>query len=103
MTEEDKQLIIEGNIKIAKFMGWRIDNSFPDKGRVWILGGNLEMDTTFKFHSSWDILMPVIHEIIDKHQYCDSLHYWFDMHAIHGLETAWQAVIWDIDKLNTIT
>lgn len=52
--------IVDGNIKIALFMGWRLDNSFPDKGRVWRLGNRIELDTTFKFHSSWDVLMPCI-------------------------------------------
>ena len=61
-----KDEIIQGNILIALFMGWRIDNTFPDKGRVYRLGGHLELDTTFKFHQSWDALMPAI----QKH--CDS-------------------------------
>ena len=55
-----KEEIVKGNIAIALFMGWRIDNSFPDKGRVYRLGGRLELDTTFKFHQSWDALMPCV-------------------------------------------
>ena len=50
----------ESNLLIAKFMGWKIDNSFPDKGRVWRSpNGDVEMDTTFKFHKDWNLLMSV--------------------------------------------
>ena len=48
------------NVAIAKMMGWKIDNSFPDKDRVWRSpGGAIEMDTTLKFHKDWNWLMPV--------------------------------------------
>jgi hypothetical protein len=53
----------QNNILIAKFMGWRIDNSFPDKDKVYRKGGRLELDTTFKYHKSWDWLMPVVEAI----------------------------------------
>ena len=48
---------------IAYFLGWRIDNSFPDKNRVWRLGNNLELDTTFKFYTDYEILMSVVERI----------------------------------------
>jgi hypothetical protein len=38
--------IVKGNVKIAEFMGWKLDNSFPDKGRVWRLGNVVELDTS---------------------------------------------------------
>lgn len=61
MTQQD---ITKGDILIAKFMGWAIDNSFPDKGRVWRSPfNNLEMDTTLKFHLSWGALMSVVERI----------------------------------------
>lgn len=59
----EQSKIVEGNILIAVFMDWCIDNSFPDKGRVYRNGNSLELDTTFKFHTSWDWLMPVIEKI----------------------------------------
>jgi len=56
--------MVENNILIALFMGWRIDNSFPDKYRVYRgPTGGLELDTTFKYHTSWEWLMPVIDKI----------------------------------------
>jgi len=58
-----KEEIIEGNIYIAKYMGWKIDDSFPDKNRVYRLGNSLEMDTTLKYHTSWDLLFTVIDKI----------------------------------------
>jgi len=56
--------MIEKSIKldkaIAYFLGWRIDNSFPDKGKVWRSPkGDIELDTTFKFSSDWNKLMEV--------------------------------------------
>src|ERR1035437_2737482 len=46
--------------EIALFMGWRIDNSFPDKDRVWRSPkGDIELETTFKFSSDWNKLMEV--------------------------------------------
>jgi hypothetical protein len=49
----------QANILIAtEILGWKIDNSFPDKGRVYRSpGGALEMDTTFKFDSDYNALM----------------------------------------------
>jgi hypothetical protein len=48
---------------IAEFMGWGIDNSFPDKNHVYRLHGRIETKNTFKFHESWDWLMPVVEKI----------------------------------------
>lgn len=59
----DKQTIEEGNKLIAEFMEWKIDNSFPDKDRVYRNEKALELDTTFKYHSSWEWLMPVCEKI----------------------------------------
>jgi len=54
----NKNLVYD--LAIAKFMGWKIDNSFPDKDRVWRSPkGDLELDTTFKFSIDWNKLMPV--------------------------------------------
>jgi hypothetical protein len=86
--------IREGNIEIAKFMGWKIDNSFPDKDRVWRLNNIVELDTTFKFHKSWDAIMPVIYKLNDidnKHYF--GIYHWFECNAIGGLEDAWERVV----------
>jgi hypothetical protein len=49
---------------IAEFMGWKIDNSFPDKNKVWRSpGNNIELESTMKFSLSWDWIMPVIEKI----------------------------------------
>jgi len=64
---EDKNNIMYGNVIIAQFMGWKIDNSFPDKGRIWRSAKSLELDTTLKFHKSWDELIPLIDKI-DEHK-----------------------------------
>jgi len=53
------------NEVIALWDGWVIDNSFPDKGRVYRKGAKLEMDTTLKYHSSWDWIKPVIDKIAE--------------------------------------
>lgn|ERR1035437_6933497 len=59
-----KEVIVEGNKLIAKFMGWVIDDSFPDKGRVYRSPkGNIELDTTFKYDKDWNWLMPVVEKI----------------------------------------
>lgn len=50
---------IESDKALAYFMGWRIDNSFPDKDRVWRKGNAVELETTFKFSSDWNWLMEV--------------------------------------------
>lgn len=55
---------ITTNIKIAKFMGWKIDNSFPDQDKVWRSpNNNIELDSTFKFHYDWNLLMEVVQKI----------------------------------------
>ena len=54
---------IECDKRIAYFLGWRIDNSFPDKNRVWRLGNNLELDSTFKFYTDYEALMNVVEKI----------------------------------------
>ena len=55
------------DILIAEFMGWKIDNSFPDKDRVWRSpGNNIELGTTMKFSQSWDWLIPVLKKIAEK-------------------------------------
>lgn len=58
-----KKDYIKSNILIALFMGWEIDNSFPDKDRVYRNKNTIELDSTFKYHKSWDSLMPVIEKI----------------------------------------
>lgn len=92
--------IVSGNIKIAKFMEWRIDNSFPDKNRVWRLNNTVELETTFKFHTSWNMLIPVIEKLIliDKHY--NFLYEWFDVYCVCGLEDAWEKVVKEIEKIN---
>ena len=53
----------EYDILIAKFAGWKIDNNFPDKNKVWRSPkGNVEFESTFKFSSDWNDL----HQVIDK-------------------------------------
>ena len=64
---ENKE-IIEGNKLVAEFDGWVIDNSFPDKDRTYIKNGGIELDTTFKYHTSWDWLMPVVQKICKLHR-----------------------------------
>jgi hypothetical protein len=60
----NKEEIVEGNKLIAKFMGWVIDDSFPDKGRTYRSPkGNIELETTFKYHVDWNHLMAVVEEI----------------------------------------
>lgn len=70
--------MVERNIEfdkaIAYFMGWRIDNSFPDKDRVWRNPkGGIELDTTFKFSSDWNKLMEVFEEINKLEGYSASI------------------------------
>lgn len=64
--------LTEKNILIAKFLGWKIDNSFPDQNRVWRSPRNsVELDTTLRFHNSWDSLIPVAKkclEIIERQE-----------------------------------
>ena len=94
----EQQEIIKGNIKIADFLGWKIDNSFPDKGRVWRKGNVIELDSTFKFHLSWDALMEVINKIILIEK--EFLYSWFIWNDVNNLENAWNAVVKTIDKYN---
>lgn len=62
MTIEER---ITNDKAIAYFSGWRIDNNFPDKGRVWKKGSYLEIDTTFKFSIDWNILQEIVEQIED--------------------------------------
>ena len=56
--------IINHNIRIAIFMGWKLDDTFPDKGKVYRSPrNNVELASTLKFHSDWDWIMPVIEKI----------------------------------------
>jgi hypothetical protein len=61
-----KEEIIKGNIMIANYMGWKLDDSFPDKGRVYRLGNSVELDSTLKYDSSLDLLFEVIEKINGK-------------------------------------
>lgn len=59
-----KEEVISGNIWIAKSQGWVIDNSFPDKGKVWRSpNGKVELESTLKFHSDWTELHSVINNL----------------------------------------
>jgi hypothetical protein len=60
MKRED---IIIGNIVIASYMGWKLDDSFPDKGRVYRLGNSIELDSTLKYDSSLELLFEVIEKM----------------------------------------
>jgi len=101
--EYEEPNIVLGNVAIAKFMGWKIDNSFPDKGRVWRLKGAIELDTTFKFHESWSALIPVVEALMpfEKGYYCYGLFQWFDMYGACGLEDTWGLVVKRIKTLET--
>ena len=57
MILEEEQIILDK--AIAYFMGWRIDNSFPDKGKVWRKGSFIELETTMKFSVDYNALMEV--------------------------------------------
>lgn len=60
----DKERYIQLDKAIAYFMGWRIDNSFPDKGKVWRSPhGDIELETTFKFSSDYNRLMEVFEAV----------------------------------------
>lgn len=90
--------IVRGNTLIAKFLGWRIDNSFPDKGRVWRSEKSLELDTTLKFHKSWDELMPSIEKLRIMQNYHEMFQ-WFEINKVHDIKDAWQKVVNDIEKI----
>lgn len=90
-----------GNVAIAKFMGWKIDNSFPDKGRVWRFNNIIELDTTFKFHNSWDNIMPVIRALMKRESHYYGLFQWFDAYGVCGLEEAWETVVREVNKIET--
>ena len=62
ITQEEK---IQLDISIAYFMGWRIDNSFPDKDVVWRLNNHVELRTTMKFSTDWNALMDVFNKVND--------------------------------------
>ena len=62
MAKKEKD-ITKSNVLIATFMDWEIDNSFPDKDRVYRNRSTIELDSTFKYNKSWDALMPVIEKI----------------------------------------
>ena len=57
MDLREEQIILDK--AIAYFMGWRIDNSFPDKGKVWRKGSFIELETTMKFSVDYNALMEV--------------------------------------------
>lgn len=99
----DKKTIAIKNTIIAKFMGWKIDNSFPDKGRVWRLNNIVELDTTFKFHKSWDALIPVIWALMKRESHYYGLFQWFDTYGVCGIEEAWEAVIREINLINVFS
>lgn len=62
MKKLDKAFKIKMDCAMAYFTGWRIDNSFPDKGKVWRRDKSLEMETTFKFSTDWNVLMEALNE-----------------------------------------
>lgn len=86
----------EYNIACALFTDWVLDDSFPDKGRVYRKGLNIELDITLKFHEDWNWIMEVIKKIL---KYCsenDCLeeHYYPITDAIPDTEATVQA-IWE--------
>ena len=58
--------IKEKSIVLAKFLGYEIDNSFPDKNKVYRLGNKIELDTTFKFHTDYNELMKVWSKLLES-------------------------------------
>jgi hypothetical protein len=61
----EQKEILEGNVKIAKFMGWDEENDkYPTNvpGEIW---GKF-FDNKILYHSDWRWLMPVV-EKIAKH------------------------------------
>lgn len=68
-----KEKKVKFDTAIAYFLGWRINNSYPDKDRVWTKGNGVELDTTFKFSSDWNVLNEVV-EAIEKLGYNFHIH-----------------------------
>ncbi len=68
-----KERQIEIDKAIAYFLGWRIDNSFPDKGKVWRNGNSVELETTFKFSTDWNLLMEVYEAVNNLKGYSTSI------------------------------
>lgn len=73
MKTVDEKRRVELDKAIAYFMGWRIDNSFPDKGRIWRKGNAIEVETTFKFSSDWNWIMDVFNAINKLEGYSASI------------------------------
>lgn len=67
MISKEKKIQLDRSI--AYFMGWRIDNSFPDKGKVWRKGNCIELETTFKFSTDWNALMEVYEKVNELEKY----------------------------------
>jgi len=61
MTNEE---IIASNVQIALYVGYKVDNTFPDKNRVYRLGNKIDMDSDFRYHESWDAIVPVVVKIL---------------------------------------
>lgn len=104
-----KEEIIQGNILIALFLGWKIDNTFPDKNRVYRSPKNsIELDTTFSFHKSYDLLMPIVKMIDEWGKYTfekeGSNSYYEPTHlnpAIMNLTSLWILVVHEIGIINS--
>ena len=92
MKTVDEKRRIELDKAIAYFMGWRIDNTFPDKGKVWRKGNAIELESTFKFSSDWNALMEVF-KAVNKIKTCiadiDSVYCEVRMYNTTGLD--WEA------------
>ena len=100
MNEEKEKEIIAGNILIAKSQGWVIDNSFPDKDKVWKSPkGRTELESTLKFHKSWDELQPVLTNLrpkyIGEEITCDIIQRGLFYNKI---EDAWNAIVLFLKK-----
>lgn len=73
MKTVDEKRRVELDKAVAYFMGWRIDNSFPDKGRIWRKGNAIEVETTFKFSSDWNWIMEVFNAVNKLEGYSASI------------------------------
>jgi len=73
MKTVSKERQIQLDKALAYFMGWRIDNSFPDKDKVWRKGNAVELETTFKFSSDWNWIMEVYNAINNLEGYSVSI------------------------------